>query len=100
MSVLKVTPDKIKESTATLAELSTDIQCVVNKCKLLLENMNSQWEGEGQKEFEVYAYKIMNDMTQFAYACNEYAHDINEIAKAYSEAESSFANNISSNFFG
>lgn len=86
--ILKVTPEKMIQSSGEFASLGSQIKNLTGEMLSLVKGMNGVWKGEASSAFGNKFESLSPDMERLYRMVQEHAQDLQEMAKQYQMAES------------
>lgn len=84
---IRVTPEKLIGTSQEFDATKSRVVDLTNRMLELVNGMNSIWQGEAANAYTTKFNNLGEDMNQIGRMIAEHVKDLQEIAKAYQEAE-------------
>lgn len=85
--VLKVTPEKLIESSEEFGEAASSMHALSEEMINLVNSLSSIWQGEAQNAYSSKFNSLDTDMDKIYRMIEEHSKDLSEMASSYKEAE-------------
>ena len=79
--ILKVTPERLLQTSGEFASLGTQMKNLTGEMMTLVKSLNSIWQGEAASD------SLAPDMEKLCRMVQEHVQDLQEMAKHYQTAE-------------
>lgn len=86
--ILKVTPEKLIQSSGTFATTGTQVKNLTGEMMTLVDSLQWIWQGEASGTFLTRFKTLQTDMDKLYRMIAEHSQDLTEMAGHYQRAES------------
>lgn len=86
--ILKVTPEKLIQSSGAFAATGTQVKNLTGEMMSLVESLQGIWQGEASGTFASRFKTLQTDMDKLYRMIAEHSEDLTEMAGHYQKAES------------
>ena len=98
MAYIKVTPDKMMETSKKLKSMGIDLNRILTEYELIINELDLQCSGETQDLFNKKACQAISDMRNFIKFCDGYSNLLIDTVEVYRQEEENMANNLYDSF--
>ena len=84
---IKVTPEKLKETSSEFGSLDSQITSLTGEMRTLVKGLASNWEGTASAAYIRQFTGLQNDMDQMHRKIQEHVKDLTDMATVYENAE-------------
>lgn len=85
--ILKVTPEKLMQSSGEFATVSGQIKNLTTEMMTKVQGMKTMWQGEAAEAYMTKFSSLQTDMDKLYRMVQEHADDLQEMASSYKMAE-------------
>lgn len=85
--ILKVTPEKLLQTSADFASAGSQMKNLTGEMLSLIKSTNSIWQGEAATAYGNKFASLSPDMEKLYRMVNEHVQDLQEMARQYQNAE-------------
>ena len=86
--MLKVTPEKLLQSSGDFLSAGTQMKSLTGEMLSLIKELGNIWQGEAASVYQTRFGSLSSDMEKLYRMVQEHAEDLQEMARQYQTAES------------